>query len=136
MTIEIRITADTAEEARSQMATLLGGPAQIVGAPDVPLAEAPKRTRAVKPDPAPAETPPADSAAQMTNDQAAPSEPDADGVYDYATQVKPAVLKVSQKHGREGVENLLKPFNVTNAQQIPAERHGELMAAIDKLLEE
>lgn len=58
-----------------------------------------------------------------------------DGDLDYQRDVKPAVLKISQKLGRPGVETLLKPFDVTNAQQIPATRWPELMTAVAELME-
>ena len=57
-----------------------------------------------------------------------------DTALDYQTDIKPAVLKVSQKHGRPGVEKLLAPYNVTNAQQIPAEKWATLLTEIEAAL--
>lgn len=55
--------------------------------------------------------------------------PAADGALDYDTDVKPAVLAVSKALGRSGVEDLLKPFNVTNAKFIAADQFAALVAA-------
>ena len=52
----------------------------------------------------------------------------------YNTTIKPAVLRVSQKHNREGVLKLLEPYNVPNASKITAGHYGELMAEINRLL--
>lgn len=55
--------------------------------------------------------------------------PATDGALDYDADVKPAVLAVSKALGRTGVEDLLKPFNVTNAKFIPADQFAALVAA-------
>jgi len=50
-------------------------------------------------------------------------------------QVRTAVLRVAQKQGRAGVDALLAKFGaVTNAQEIPAERYPEVMAAAEAML--
>ena len=54
--------------------------------------------------------------------------------WDYATEIKPAVLKVSAKFGREGVLKLLEPFGVSNAQLIPDAKHSEFMASVEDML--
>jgi hypothetical protein len=54
--------------------------------------------------------------------------------FDYDTEVKPAVLRLSQKLGRPGVEMLLKPFGVDNAKHVPEDKRGDLMAAIADML--
>ena len=54
--------------------------------------------------------------------------------WDYATEIKPAVLKVSAKFGRDGVLKLLEPFGVSNAQLIPDAKHSELMASVEDML--
>lgn len=153
MTIEIRITADNASDARAQLSGLLGLYSAVAENPPgerVPLEPAPKARapRAEKP----AVTPPTDTSQKPsgTSTTATTADPDGgapgasrsddepaveDNQWDYQTQIKPAVLKVSQKLGRSGVVTLLEPFGVDNASKIPAERHGELMAAIDKMLE-
>lgn len=157
MSIKIEIYAETAAEARRQMADLLGKVAteiaETTGVTDTPLEQPPKgrAPRAGKSEanpPSDTSQKPSDTSTTATTadpdgsaDTASPSddapadEPAADGTWDYATQIKPAVLRVSQKLGREGVISLLEPFKVANAKDVPAERHGELMAAIDKLLE-
>lgn len=54
--------------------------------------------------------------------------------WDYATEIKPAVLKVSAKFGREGALKLLGPFGVSNAQLIPDAKHSEFMASVEDML--
>ena len=54
--------------------------------------------------------------------------------WDYATEIKPAVLKVSAKFGRDGVLKLLEPFGVSNAQLIPDAKHSEFMASVEDML--
>jgi len=72
------------------------------------------------PTPAPAPAPVVDTVVDT---------PAADGALDYDADVKPAVLAVSKALGRTGVEDLLKPFNVTNAKFIPADQFAALVAA-------
>jgi len=62
--------------------------------------------------------------------------PAADGALDYDIDVKPAVLAVSKALGRAGVEDLLKPFNVTNAKFIPADQFAALVAAAKAMVAE
>ena len=54
--------------------------------------------------------------------------------WDYATEIKPAVLKVSAKFGRDGVLKLLEPFGVSNAQLIPDAKHSAFMASVEDML--
>jgi hypothetical protein len=54
--------------------------------------------------------------------------------WDYATEIKPAVLKVSAKFGRESVLKLLEPFGVSNAQLIPDAKHSAFMASVEDML--
>ena len=61
-------------------------------------------------------------------------EPTGEKTWDYATEIKPAVLKVSAKFGREGVLKLLEPFGVSNAQLIPDAKHSEFMASVEDML--
>lgn len=129
--IELKITADTVEDLHSQMARLLSSSAPAA----TPPAEEPKPQRqqrqAQSPPPppppveeptpqaeTPAETPPADEPAGLT----------------YDGDIKPAVLRVSEKHGRPGVEKLLAEFGVANAKEVPEARWPEFMAAIAKLV--
>jgi len=62
--------------------------------------------------------------------------PVADGALDYDADVKPAVLAVSKALGRTGVEDLLKPFNVTNAKFVPADQFAALVAAAKAMVAE
>jgi hypothetical protein len=61
-------------------------------------------------------------------------EPTGEKTWDYATEIKPAVLKVSAKFGREGVLKLLEPFGVSNAQLIPDAKHSEFMDSVEDML--
>ena len=61
-------------------------------------------------------------------------EPTGEKTWDYATEIKPAVLKVSAKFGREGVLKLLEPFGVSNAQLIPDAKHSAFMASVEDML--
>ena len=61
-------------------------------------------------------------------------EPTGEKKWDYATEIKPAVLKVSAKFGRDGVLKLLEPFGVSNAQLIPDAKHSAFMASVEDML--
>jgi hypothetical protein len=86
-----------------------------------PVAETPT------PEPTPAPAPVVDTVVDT---------PAADGALDYDIDVKPAVLAVSKALGRPGVEDLLKPFNVTNAKFIPADQFAALVAAAKAMVAE
>ena len=88
-----------------------------------PVAETPTPAPTPEPTPAPAVVTPVDT-------------PAADGALDYDIDVKPAVLAVSKALGRSGVEDLLKPFNVTNAKFIPADQFAALVAAAKAMVAE
>lgn len=90
-----------------------------------PVAETPT------PEPTPAPTPTPTPTVDTVVDT-----PDADGALDYDIDVKPAVLAVSKALGRPGVEDLLKPFNVTNAKFIPADQFAALVAAAKAMVAE
>jgi hypothetical protein len=150
MPITLTISADSAEDFKTQFAELAAmGFAvgyKIEGAP--PAAEnKPTRIKtveetlkALKVDEtkAPLETPklgdPDPKIEPKSNEPKA--EAPTDGAIDYDTVVKPAVLRVSAKFGRAGVEDLLKPFDVTNAKQVPPERYADLLKAVDAKLAE
>lgn len=144
--IEIKINADTPEQARAIMAGLLGGAASDAVATAQPAATPAKATpakakdkvaEAPKPDPTPAAgATPAETPA-ATADQ--PSETDSSGSattaeLDYDKDVTPAVLAVAQNKGRDGVLGLLKKFNAANAKDVPKERWAELIADANALL--
>lgn len=54
----------------------------------------------------------------------------------YNAHIKPAVLKVSAKLGRPGVEQLLAHYNVTNAQDIAKADWPGLLQRVDAMLTE
>lgn len=65
-------------------------------------------------------------------------EPKADEgrVYDYATDVAPRVLEMVAKRTRDDVVALLQTFGVKRAKDLDPSRFGELMAAVDKAMED
>jgi hypothetical protein len=146
--ITLTITADDDRHLRVQLLGLLGttadAPSPPAAAPKARAqAAAPKaETPASDPSPAPSDTSPQtpSEATTTTADggatSASPSdEPATDGALTYEGDIKPAVLRVSAKKGRPGVEALLKQFEVANAKEVPEARWPEFMAAIDKALE-
>lgn len=54
----------------------------------------------------------------------------------YEDHVKPAVLKVAQVKGREGVTALLAKFGADHATKVPQEKWGELLEAANAMVEE
>jgi hypothetical protein len=149
--ITLHIEAANLQDLRTKVAQALG---------DVLIPEAmyvadtkPAKAAAAKPAAAPAPTP-APTAAPTPAPTAAPTPaptteptpapvvdtvvdtPAADGALDYDIDVKPAVLAVSKALGRPGVEDLLKPFNVTNAKFIPADQFAALVAAAKAMVAE
>lgn len=96
---------------------------ELTEASYAPLPAAMAIVEAPAPTPAPTPAPVADA-------------PAADGALDYDIDVKPAVLAVSKALGRPGVEDLLKPFNVTNAKFIPADQFAALIAAAKAMVAE
>lgn len=130
MTLSITINATDPSDLRRKLADMLGtlggGPVSTIGYNAGPGGPAPKTEKA-KPvivD----EGNPGEAAPEPEGEQAR--------AYDYATEIKPAVLKVSQKFGRDGVIKLLEPYGVANAQLIPDTKHGQLMAEIEAMLEQ
>lgn len=106
-------------------------PAQTPAPAQTPVAAPVAET----PPPAPApvvdtvvDTPAADAFTTTPNDD--------EGALDYDTDVKPAVLAVSKALGRTGVEDLLKPFNVTNAKFVPADQFAALVTAAKAMVAE
>ncbi len=148
--ITLHIEAANLQDLRTKVAQALG---------DVLIPEAmyvadnkPAKAAAAKPaaTPAPTAAPtPAPTAAPTPAPTAAPTPaptpapvvdtvvdtPAADGALDYDIDVKPAVLAVSKALGRPGVEDLLKPFNVTNAKFVPVEDYNRLIALAQDMLE-
>ena len=158
--IELKITADSPVDLRLQLAALLGTTAAVVTAetpapkpPVKPTAESVKTgeaqaTAAVAPQATvaqhaakQAETQASDlsqklSDTSMTATTAAPAggatsaSPSDDAVIDYDRDVTPQVLAFAQKFGRDGVMELLKPFDVTYAKHIAPDKRPDLLAAI------
>lgn len=97
---------------------------------------APTPAPTAAPTPAPTAAPTPAPVVDTVVDTPAVDTPAADGALDYDTDVKPAVLAVSKALGRPGVEDLLKPFNVTNAKFIPADQFAALVAAAKAMVAE
>lgn len=153
MSIELKIVALDAADLKKQLADLLsGGSVTIVAgvgsagegatasgavstAPKAAKAkpEKPEIVEAKVEDVAVAEEAPAAEVVEETNVAEIEAAVEA-GTLTYEGDIKPAVLKVSAKHGRPGVEKLLADFEAANAKEIPEAKWPELLAAIDKLL--
>lgn len=145
MSIEIRITGETAADVRKQMSELLGS-AALVATQAFINPEAPQtRARPPKAEPASAaatvEAPVAESASADGTDAGTSGTGDTTtddgepGALTYDGDIKPAVIKLSQKGGRPAVEKLLAGFNVGNAKDVPEAKWGDLLAAIDAAME-
>lgn len=148
MSIELTIHAADGDDLRRQLAGLLGTAAAVPSPqPSPPKASARRAapeaaTQPSDPSPAPSDTSPTTQSEATTTeadggaDTASPSDDAAGGdqALTYDADIKPAVLKVSAKHGRPGVEKLLAQFEAANAKEIPETRWPELLAEIDKLL--
>ena len=138
MTIQLTINAPDAADLKRQLRELLGddqpSPVKetvVKNPPAVaPPAEKPVETQASKPSQKPSDT------STTATTAAPPAGEVSEEIRHYNDVIKPAVLKVSQKHGRDGVLKLLAKFDVSNASKIPADRHGELMTAITEMLED
>jgi hypothetical protein len=58
--------------------------------------------------------------------------PEAKEVIDYAV-VKTAVLDAVKKHGKEAVMAVIGDFGIANATELPEEKRGELLTALEAL---
>lgn len=140
MSIELKIVADSAEDLRNQLAGLLGPssiPQNSAPLESAQPAARKAKTQATAPSPAPSDTSPKTQSEAPTTEAdggAEPASPSDDAALDYAEHIKPAVLKVSAKHGRDGVLKLLAKYEAANAQMVPAERWRELLADVDEML--
>lgn len=147
MSIELKITGDTADDVKAQMSAFLsGGTFSIVvgegggGGSGGAIAGAAQTTRRTPPKvdpPKVAEVVVEAPAAEEPAAEPAAEEPAADEapkVLTYDGDIKPAVLKVSGKHGRAGVEKLLGEFGVDHTSKVPEDKWPEFLAAIDKAL--
>ena len=139
------IRAETVADLHNQLRGLLNGDGQRAAppaaAPTNIVVEAPKGAKSkpaveAKPEPTP------EPEVIAVEAEAAAPEPQADASADvdvsaltYEGDIKPAVLRVSVKHGRPGVEKLLADFKAGNAREVPESEWPNLLAAIDKLLE-
>jgi uncharacterized membrane protein len=144
MSLQLTITASDTSDLKRKLRDLLS---EFGESHTAPQGRAPAVAKQAEIQPSsPSQKPSATSTTATTAEpdggatSASPSdeEPTAEekAAWDYATEIKPRVLDVSKKHGREGVIKLLEKFGVGNASEIPAERHGELMAEINRLLED
>lgn len=148
--ITLHIEAANLQDLRTKVAQALGDvliPEAMYVADTKPAKAAVKPAATPAPTPAPTAAPtPAPTAAPTQAPTAEPTPapvvdtvvatPAADGALDYDIDVKPAVLAVSKALGRPGVEDLLKPFNVTNAKFIPADQFAALVAAAKAMVAE
>lgn len=145
MSIELTIRANDAADLKVQLAALLGGAAILVatgggggggGAADAPRTST-RKPAEPKAEPPKAEPEPAAEITQVSEEAIATvaDDPAERGPLTYDGDIKPAVLKVSAKHGRPGVEKLLADFGVDHTSKVTEDKWPEFLAAIDKMLE-
>lgn len=146
LSLQLTINAADPADLRRQLADLLGTTADVT-APAPAANKRPTRTETApraEPEPATSETATTASDAGAQTEAASGQSAQAESVADAGAQggsaltydgdIKPAVLKVSAKHGRPGVEKLLAGFSVANAKEVPEAKWPEFLAEIDKLL--
>ena len=134
MSISLTINATSNDDLRSQMLALLGitlTPAEDAPAPKVTAPKAATKPVETKVEPVAEET---KVEPEAVAEVVAGVVVDGDVTITYDDHIKPAVLKVSAKHGRPGVEKLLADFKVANAKEVPEAQWPELLAAVDALL--
>lgn len=97
---------------------ITGDTAVKVTPPKAPKAEKPKDTEPAEAPKAPPETPPADDKPAL----------------DYQKDVVPKIAAAAAKYGKPALLALFESqFGASNAKEIPAEKWGDLIAAIEKL---
>lgn len=140
MSLELMIRANSPDDLRKQLADLLGtaaAPLVAVGAGAASGATTTARTAKPKDEPkdvAPVVQPEPEPITEVSEEACAQVADEPKGVLTYDGDIKPAVLKVSGKHGRPGVEKLLADFGVDHTSKVPEEKWPEFLAAIDKML--
>jgi len=138
--ITLHIEAANLQDLRTKVAQALGDvlipeAMYVANTKPAPVAKAAK-PRIMETSYAPAAAPVAETPTPEPTPAPVVDTPAADGALDYDIDVKPAVLAVSKALGRTGVEDLLKPFNVTNAKFIPADQFAALVAAAKAMVAE
>ena len=143
MSIELKITATDAADLRAKLSAFLGmAPvvSTIAAVTDEPAKRGPGR-------PPKAETPVTEPVVtkeyvarveeqQVEINKAVEAEVTTDGADEaitYDGHLKPAVLKVSAKHGRAGVEKLLASFDVDHTSKVPESRWAEFLVEATKM---
>ena len=143
--ITLHIEAANLQDLRTKVAQALGDVLipEAMYVADIKPAKAAKPAATPAPTPAPTQAPVAATATEAPTPAPTPAPtvdtvvdtPATDGALDYDADVKPAVLAVSKALGRTGVEDLLKPFNVTNAKFVQVEDYARLITAAQDMLE-
>ena len=133
MSITLTINAADPADLHAQLSAMLGSTptAAVTTAPKVTPPKADPKPVEAKVEAPPVEEAKAEPEAEITADPEPSSDPAA---LTYDDHIKPAVLKVSAKHGRPGVEKLLADFKVANAREVPEAQWPELLAAVEALL--
>lgn len=150
MSIELKITGETADDVKAQMSAFLSGGTFSIVAGEGGVASgggaagtgagAAQTTRRTPPKADPPKVEEVAAEAPVAEEPAAepaieePAADDAPKALTYDGDIKPAVLKVSGKHGRAGVEKLLGEFGVDHTSKVPEDKWPEFLAAIDKAL--
>lgn len=146
MAYELKITATTADDLAQHISTLAGllsGTATTAVDPVMPEVKkargSTKAEAAADPKPEPvkpvAEIPAAKEPEPVVEETKA-EEPAAasDKPLDFQVDVLPRVFKLTEAKGRDAVVALLGDFGVAKASQVPPEKFGEFVAALNKAI--
>lgn len=120
MSYNVTITAQSLEELADKALALGGRLTLASGRTGITAAEIVEVVRQATPievTPAPVE--------------AAPAEPAAPAVPDYATVVGPAVLALAQSKGKPAAQAVLARYNATKADQVPPDKWAALVAELN-----
>jgi hypothetical protein len=133
MNYEMKIAASTLAELGER---LLAAGVQITGVQALPAQEGrtdakPAPQGKSEPKAEPAEEPKVKGVEEKQSDTPNRNEANVDE-YDYAIHVAPRVLALVDKKGREAAKEVLASFDVKKASDVPAEKYGALIAALDK----
>lgn len=138
MSVKIEFFGETWAEIAAQMKAALGAGVvfEATAAVDEPKAETERRTRGPNKPKETAPTPKPEPDAEQTADSQDTSADDtkAEGL-DYEKDIKPLVLEIAGRFGRDKVMEVLAKFGVTNAGHVPVEDQPALMEDIRLVLE-
>ena len=131
--IEVKFTGANMDVLRRQMAHFL----EEMDAP------VPQVTQPIDADPLPEPVPSAPAEPEVSSSEPGSVETEVGiattvsdaSAMNYDDDIKPRMLQLSLKKGREAVFKVLGAFNVANTQDVPPDKWPELVALINELLE-